>query len=686
MLEYSYNNQYLMRNNKPWFPVMGEFHYSRYPEAYWKESLYKMKSGGVDIVSAYTIWIHHEEIEGEYDFSGQRNLRKFVETVKECGLQMCLRIGPWAHGEARNGGFPDWLVKKPWTLRSNDPNYLACVKKWYQAVYAQVDGFLLKDGGPIMAVQIENEYNHCGPAAHEGTEEHMQNLKRMAVEAGFEVPLYTATGWGGALTGGMLPVMGGYCDAPWDQSLERIAPSGNFVFTYERNDHNIGSDYGFGHGITFDIDKFPYLTAELGGGLQVTHHRRPVATGADIGAMSLAKVGSGCSLLGYYMYHGGTNPDGKLTTLQESRETGYPNDLPIKSYDFNAPIKEFGQLSDSYREVRLLATFLKDFGSELAQMKTYIPSDSPLRPENFEYLRTSVRRNEDSGYLFVNNYQKNYTMAEHKNVELKVALSDEMICFAPRDIHDRDYFFLPFNMKLNETAVLKRAMVTPLCRLNGNTYVFYGDCDPDYMVEGDLGDTALISISRKEALNAKKVTLDKEYLLISDSDIIVMGDGVHFEGTSECLTFTAIPALSEVLEGFEGKEMEECAVYTKACRKESSHLTVGEVSRDEQSVRYVLDIHVPEEKKNDVFITLDYDGDGFQLYLDGALIEDGFYTGQKAEIGLKRFGYPEKLELEVSAMKQGAPVYLEKQPNFIDGVACKLNEATIHTQWDEVIK
>lgn len=68
---------------------------------------------------------------------------------------------------------------------------------------------------------------------------------------------------GRAMTGGLIPVMGGYCEAPWDQRLTEIEPSGNYIFTHERNNHNIGSDYGFGEGITFDISKFPYLTVNL---------------------------------------------------------------------------------------------------------------------------------------------------------------------------------------------------------------------------------------------------------------------------------------------------------------------------------------------------------------------------------------------------------------------------------------
>ena len=112
MEQFAYNNKYITKNNKPWFPIMGELHYSRYDKRFWKESLYKMKAGKVDVVSSYCIWLHHEEVEGEYDFTGNRNLREFVEACKECGIYMFLRVGPWCHAEARNGGLPDWLCKR----------------------------------------------------------------------------------------------------------------------------------------------------------------------------------------------------------------------------------------------------------------------------------------------------------------------------------------------------------------------------------------------------------------------------------------------------------------------------------------------------------------------------------------------------------------------------------------------
>jgi beta-galactosidase GanA len=80
---------------------MGEFHFARYPENEWREELLKMKAGGVDIVSTYVFWIHHEEIEEQFDWSGSRNLRRFIQTCQEAGLKAFVRCGPWDHGEVR---------------------------------------------------------------------------------------------------------------------------------------------------------------------------------------------------------------------------------------------------------------------------------------------------------------------------------------------------------------------------------------------------------------------------------------------------------------------------------------------------------------------------------------------------------------------------------------------------------
>ncbi|HPX25492.1 MAG TPA: beta-galactosidase [Treponemataceae bacterium] len=658
MTTYGFTPEYLTKNNEPWFPVMGEIHYSRFPKEYWRESILKMKAGGVTVISSYVIWIHHEEEEGVWDFSGSRDLRSFINMCGECGVSLFLRIGPWCHGEVRNGGFPDWLLKKDFTVRTNDPEYFKTVKTFYDKIYEQAQGLLLKDtslfpsGGPVIGVQIENEFGHCGGLSGPEGEEHMTTLTGMAKNAGFDVPLYTATGWGGAVTGGLIPVMGGYCEAPWDQRLTEIEPSGNYIFTHERNDHNIGSDFGFGTGITFDIQKFPFLTAELGGGLQVTRHRRPLASASDIGAMSLVKLGSGVNLLGYYMYHGGTNPLGKLSALQESRETGSINDLPQLSYDFKAPVREYGQLSQTYKELSLMTKFTADFGRELCNMKAVIPQDNPLYPTNSEDLRYSFRENEKGeGYVFVNNYQRHRKLKDHKNVNITTPESASRISvrFPSIDVPDAAYFFLPYNMKIGN-GTLEYSLATPLCILQKekSVYVFYtahskaqtllaqGRVNDLYKFSVKPSDAEIITLTRNEALNAVKID---NRLFISTAEIYSDAGFVYcgFRRSSyECMT----------------------------------HL----IERTEDKSIYQLDI--PQWEGDDCFMTISYHGNTACLYEDGKLIADNFFItpDEPWEIGLKRFGKGQShsFRLEIFALNETDKIYLEKKPPFIKGKACSL--------------
>ena len=133
------NSMHLTIDGRPWLPVMGEFHYSRVPESEWEEELLKMKTAGVQIISTYVIWIHHEEVEGQFDWFGQRDLRRFVELCRKHGLYVIVRIGPWTHGEVRNGGLPDWLLKEGPTRR-NDQKFMSHVASFYSEIGGQLKG------------------------------------------------------------------------------------------------------------------------------------------------------------------------------------------------------------------------------------------------------------------------------------------------------------------------------------------------------------------------------------------------------------------------------------------------------------------------------------------------------------------------------------------------------------------
>ncbi len=731
-MAYSFDNISILKDEKRIFPIMGEIHYSRVPRSEWKERLLKMKAGGVTIVSAYVIWIHHEEIEGEYDWSGNRDLHGFMQTVADCGMKMLLRIGPWSHGEVRNGGFPDWLLKKDFEVRTNDEKYFETVKKWYEEIYEQVRDFICNPSddstkeNPIIGVQIENEYGHCGGLYEkEGGEAHMQGLQKIAKECGFNVALYTATGWGGAWTGGMLPVMGGYCDAPWDQRTTEIEPSGNYTFTRERNDHNIGSDHGFGYGITFEIEKFPYLTAELGGGLQVTSHRRTIATSRDIAAVALTKLGSGVNLLGFYMYCGGTNPEGKLTTLQESRATGYLNDLPVKSYDFRAPIREFGQVSDTLRELKLLSYFTAEWGEDFCTLPCEIPCE--IKPDDLESLRYAYRSDKKRGYVFVNNYVRHQKMASHASVVLKSP--DENAVFPKIDVKNGEFFFFPFNMNYGKTIV-KTATVTPLTKIGGGeneVFVFYkrenDNSEEGFFEFADKGSEKFLVLSKKDALNSWRISDGRLVITDSDSYALENEKGEIEITTKSSGKILVYPDFEKIPAGFK-----KTGMVNKNSASDLGEILFAQYERDENStsarmmnkilspekigvengltsykldfsglIELLRDASSGEQKSdlNDIFVSIDYTGDSANLYevKNGKrkLLLDHFYLGEEFpwEIGLKRFIESEidfkNLVLEILPLKKDSKIYIEKWPNFDGKEIARLHSLSYEKEWKYVL-
>jgi beta-galactosidase len=443
------NSRYLLRDGRPWLPVMGEFHFTRYPESRWEEEILKMKASGVEIVATYVIWIHHEEIEGQFDWKGRRDLRTFGQLCAKHGMYLEARIGPWSHAEVRNGGFPDWLLKKGPT-RVNDPVYLSYVRAWYGQIAQQLKGQLWKDGGPVIGIQLENEYSNRGPGAGDA---HILELKRLALESGLDVPLYFVTGWDNAVVPerAVLPVYGGYPDAPWDVSLTKLPPAEVYAFRFRsRAAANMGAlgSTGASSEQASTQTPLPYLGAEIGAGIEDTYHRRPVIHPDDVGAMFPVMLGSGVNLYGSYMFQGGENPEGKLSTMQESQATGYPNDVPVKSYDFQAPLGEFGEERASFRKMKVFQYFLNDFGEYLAPMMVHAPDQQPANPEDFSVVRAAVRSRGDSGFIFLNNYVRNYSMPVRTAAQFEIRLPDGILRVPrhPLDLPSGAYFIWPFNL------------------------------------------------------------------------------------------------------------------------------------------------------------------------------------------------------------------------------------------------
>ena len=138
----SFTNYYMELNGVPFFGISGEFHFSRYHRMFWEDEIIKMKMCGINIIATYIFWIHHEEEQGVFDWSDNKNLRYFIELCSKHGLYAIIRIGPFCHGECRNGGLPDWLFGRPFEIRSNDEEYLYYVRRLYNEIGNQVKDFL----------------------------------------------------------------------------------------------------------------------------------------------------------------------------------------------------------------------------------------------------------------------------------------------------------------------------------------------------------------------------------------------------------------------------------------------------------------------------------------------------------------------------------------------------------------
>ncbi len=461
----------LWRGGRPWFPVTGEFHYARYPAAEWREELLKVRAGGVTGVATYVFWNLHEERRGRFDWSGDRDLSRFVATCADAGLDVAVRIGPWAHGESRNGGFPDWLLAEDCVPRTDDPRYLDLVRPFFTQIGLRLRGLTRRDGGPVVAVQVENEL-HDQPG-------HLLTLKRLARESGIDAPLWTATGWGHAQLppAEVIPLFGGYAEAAWDTPHDGWPRQSraHYFFGPGRDDDSIGADLrttGGGGADESHLADYPFATCELGGGMYTSYHRRPVVCAHDVAALSLVKLGSGSVWQGYYLYHGASQKVGELSTLQESHATGYPNDCPVINYDFQAPLGEFGQFRESYFRLRLQHLWLASDGSDLAPMTLTMPPDAPSDTGDRRALRWSVRSDGRSGFLFVNNHQPVETLPTHEDVQFAVTLGGRELVVPrrPVTVPSGAYFVWPLARPVGATTLLT-ASAQVVCTLDGPVLV-----------------------------------------------------------------------------------------------------------------------------------------------------------------------------------------------------------------------
>ena len=648
------NSFYMSIDGKPVLPVLGEFHYCRYPREQWEEQLRKMKAGGVTVVPTYVFWNVHEEQEGQFDWSGNKDLRAFVELCGKLGLWSIVRIGPFDHGEMRNGGLPDWLFTKPLEVRSNDVNYLHYTGLLYDQIAAQIRGLYYRDGGPIIGIQVENEHQHSAASwalrypLEEGdlttatydasitmvgvsvqdkqitTAElgdlHMQTLLQMAKDRGMIAPIYTATGWGNAAVLGYdgIPVTAGYPYPVWGD------PGAKSEFCLFKDLHK-QPDYA---PVRYNPEDYPSFSVEMGAGIQIIYDKRPVIDPKGAEAMIVRCLGSGANAIGYYMYQGGTSPLNRAGTdfLSDAN--------PKVSYDFQAPLGEYGLEKPVYRKLRLLHAFLADFGERLAPMETVLPEGwERLTPEDRDALRFALRTDGESGFLFLVNFQDHDDGRHAQRARVDVKLGGRTLR-VPVELAKDAAAILPLNFRMG-SAVLEYATAQPLMQL-GNQYFFFAPegMPTEYCFAGGrrfspvpgLGSTfkykgiRVTTLTREQAEQALKIG-DK--ILFTDATVVPEDDA------RVTLLSLGEPRFRYTVFADGKPSTHEASVPAVSPRFETKKVGARRLTVDFQEA--------PSGSVQEYFLRLDYTGDVAIGFLQNRVVADNLWQGGDWLIGLNRF-------------------------------------------------
>ena len=624
-------------------PVMGEIHFSRVPATEWKREIQKMRAGGITIIATYCFWIHHEATEGQWDWSGNKNLRQFLQVCKEENMPVVLRIGPFCHGEVYQGGFPVWIVEKAlsdpknFKLRSTAPGFLAATKKLYENIFAQAKGLLWKDGGPVVGVQIENECR--GPWGY------YMSLRDMAISIGYDVPFITRTGWpklnGKEEFGKLLPLYGDYADGFWDRTLNDMPgdyPKA-FIMKEQRINANIATEtfskkeLTDGDSSLFTLHSsltYPYLTCELGGGMMPAYHRRINMSGNEAMPLAICKLGSGSNLPGYYMYHGGTNPycaEHTMAETQATKVTNY-NDMPYMTYDFQAPLGEMGQPNlNAFHQTRLLHQFLADWGDMLSQMDVDSISEHYARRGCFEFYNDYVRILNEGGRAYVR----------------------------------------PVDMPFGNHRITANAQ--PFCKI-GNTLYFIPikGMKPEIWIDGKLvsgfrfqvSGLEVVLLSEDEALRAFKID-DKLYFAQKAGNIIYKdGDKIIEEEWKESKTKTITITKTKDAAAPREIPMGSQKVAAMPTNEDFENAAVWELDLSGQ-----FPSHSGRDSREELsFLKIDYAGDCARIYANGKLIMDNFWNGKPMLVRMSDLA-GKKVELRILPLSKDAPIYLQKEQKEI---------------------
>ena len=337
---FSMDSTNFLLDGKPFQIIAGEMHYSRIPKEYWRHRIKMAKAMGCNTIATYVFWNYHETEEGKFDFrSENRDLTRFIEIVQEEGMWLLFRPGPYSCGEWDLGGIPPYLLSIPdIKLRCMDRRYMQAVEKYIEVMSEKIRPHLITHGGPIILLQIENEYGSYG-----NDTEYMNRLKELWLEKGIDVPYYTS-------------------DGATTYMLEAGTLPGCAV----------GLDPG-GNQENFDLAKkmnpgVPVFSSETYPGW-LTHWGEDWVRPDTASLLKQVRFLMDNKLsVNFYMLHGGTNFG--YSAGANSGGSGYQPD--ITSYDYDAPINELGQATPKYYALQHV---IREYLSDKAPL---VPQPDPI--------------------------------------------------------------------------------------------------------------------------------------------------------------------------------------------------------------------------------------------------------------------------------------------------------------------
>ncbi len=308
-----------MLNGEPFVVKAAEIHYPRIPQQYWEHRIKMCKALGMNTICIYIFWNIHEQQEGVFDWSGNNNVAEFCRLAQKNGMYVIVRPGPYVCAEWEMGGLPWWLLKKKdIKLREQDPYFMERVKIFETEVGKQLSGLTIQNGGPIIMVQVENEYGSYGK-----NKPYVSEIRDCLRSVGFDKVALFQCDWSSNFT---------------DNGLDDLVWTMNFG-----TGANIDDQFKKLKSLRPDA---PLMCSEFWSGwFDKWGGKHETRSSKDMVAGMKEMLDKNISF-SLYMTHGGTS----FGHWAGANSPGFAPD--VTSYDYDAPINEYGQATPKYNELR----------------------------------------------------------------------------------------------------------------------------------------------------------------------------------------------------------------------------------------------------------------------------------------------------------------------------------------------